>query len=103
MPTNVGAIPTTFYNLVNGQMSGESDELYHVYASTSPDVTPGAMGTDLIAVNVLEGSQATVHYLNYPLVDSDVSYYYAVVCEDAAGNLGELASTSSSVTNTARG
>ena len=104
MPTNVGAIPATYYNLVTWtDVTGESDELYHVYASTSPDVTPGAMGTDLIAVNVLEGSQATVHYLNYPLVDSDVSYYYAVVCEDAAGNLGELASTSSSVTNTARG
>jgi hypothetical protein len=103
-PENVGAVPATYYNLVTWtDVSGESDELYHVYASMNADVIPGADGTELIASNVLEGSQASVHYLNYPLVDSDVSYYYGIVCVDASGNESEISTSGSSITNTARG
>ena len=57
----------------------------------------------LIASNILEGSQASVHYLNYPLVDMDISYYYGVVCVDASGNESEISTSGTSITNTARG
>ena len=105
-PTNVGAVPTpgSYYNLVTWtDVSGEDDELYHVYASMSSDVIPGNPGVELIASNVLEGSMAVIHYLNYPLVNTDVTYYYGVVCVDAAGNESEISISESSITNTARG
>ena len=103
-PENVGAVPATYYNLVTWtDVTGESDELYHVYASMDANVVPGAEGTELVASNVLEGSQASVHYLTYPLVDTDVTYYYGVVCVDASGNESEVGVSGSTVTNTAAG
>ena len=38
-----------------------------------------------------------------PLEDMDVTYYYAVLCVDAAGNIGAPGITSSPVTNQAKG
>ena len=103
-PENVGAVPADYYNLVTwSDVSGESDELYHVYASADPITDVDAGGAELVAANVLEGSQAAVHYLYAPLNDASVSYYYAVVCVDAAGNRSELGASTSSITNTALG
>ena len=103
-PENVGAVPANYYNLVTwSDVSGESEELYHVYASADPITDIDAIGVELVAANVLEGSQAAVHYLYAPLNDASVSYYYAVVCVDAAGNRSELGTSSSSITNTAQG
>ncbi|MDP6169882.1 MAG: T9SS type A sorting domain-containing protein [Candidatus Marinimicrobia bacterium] len=103
-PENVGAVPADYYNLVTwSDVSGESDELYHVYASADPITDVDAGGAELVAANVLEGSQAAVHYLYAPLNDASVSYYYAVVCVDAAGNRSELGASTSSITNTAQG
>ena len=103
-PGNVGAVPANYYNLVTwADVGGESDELYHVYASSEPIADLDDSGVELVASNVLEGSQATVHYLYYPLEDTPVTYYYAVVCEDAAGNESELGASGSSITNTAQG
>ena len=103
-PENVGAVPADYYNLVTwSDVNGESDELYHVYASADPITDVDAGGAELVAANVLEGSQAAVHYLYAPLNDASVSYYYAVVCVDAAGNRSELGVSTSSITNTAQG
>jgi len=103
-PENVGAVPADYYNLVTwSDVSGESDELYHVYASADPITDVDAGGAELVAANLLEGSQAAVHYLYAPLNDASVSYYYAVVCVDAAGNRSELGASTSSITNTAQG
>ncbi len=104
MPSNVGAIPAAYFNLVSWlDVPDESDEIYHVYASTSLEIVPGSVGTDIIATNVLEGTNSAVHYLNYPLVNSDVTYYYGVVCEDASGNLSEISIGQYSLTNEAQG
>ena len=43
-----------------------------------------------------------MHWLNYPLVDIDVTYYYAVSCKDESGNVGPIGA-SSAVINTAKG
>ena len=103
-PENVGAVPADYYNLVTwSDVNGESDELYHVYASADPITDVDAGGAELVAANVLEGSQAAVHYLYAPLNDASVSYYYAVVCVDPAGNRSELGVSTSSITNTAQG
>ena len=56
-----------------------------------------------MVTNVLEGSQAAVHYLHNPLEDLDVTYYYAVACKDASNNVGEPGSSDGSITNTAKG
>ena len=102
-PGNIGAVPANYYNLVTwADVGGESDEFYHVYASSEPITDLDDSGVELVASNVLEGSQAAVHYLYSPLEDSPVSYFYAVVCEDAAGNESELGASSSSITNTSQ-
>tara|TARA_S200000501_G_C20860344_1_gene759484 strand:+ start:1254 stop:3725 length:2472 start_codon:yes stop_codon:yes gene_type:complete len=103
-PENISAVPANYYNLVTwADVGGESDELYHVYASNDPITDVHADGVDLVAENVLEGSQAAVHYLYAPLNDASVSNYYAVVCVDASGNQSELGVAASSITNTAQG
>jgi len=103
-PENVGGVPAAYFNLVTwNDVTGESDELYNVYASQSEISDIDDSGVELVASNVLEGAQAATHYLYNPLVDASVSYYYAVVCVDAAGNESELGLSSSSLTNTAMG
>ena len=63
----------------------------------------GVPGVEPIASNVIEGAQTATHYLVAPLEDMNVTYYYAVVCVDAAGNVGAPGITSSPVTNEAKG
>ena len=101
---DIGAVPASYYNLVTwSDIAGEEGETYHVYASTSPitDVTDPSV--DVVATNVLEGSQAAVHYLFHPLEDTDVTYYYAVACKDASNNVGPAGASESSITNGAKG
>ncbi len=101
---NIGAVPATNYNLVTwSDNAGEEGETYNVYASTSPIEDLMDPSVDVVAVGVLEGSQAAVHYLFHPLEDTDVTYYYAVVCKDASNNVGPFGASESSITNTARG
>ena len=70
-----------------------------MYASTSPIEDLSDPSVDVVAVGVLEGSQAAVHYLFHPLEDTDVTYYYAVVCKDASNNVGPPGTSASSITN----
>ena len=103
-PGNVGAIPGANFNLVTWtDIDGEDGELYHAYASTSVITDVGADGVELIASNVIEGAQTATHYLYAPLQNTNVSYYYAVVCVDAAGNVGAPGATDGSITNEAKG
>ena len=101
---DIGAVPATNYNLVTwSDNAGEEGETYNVYASTSPIEDLMDPAVDVVAVGVLEGSQAAVHYLFHPLEDADVTYYYAVVCKDASNNVGPAGTSASSITNTAKG
>ena len=101
---NVGAVPASYYNLVTwSDNDGEDGETYNVYASTEPITDISSPTVDVVATGVLEGSQAAVHYLHYPLEDTEVTYYYAVACKDASNNVGEPGSSNDSITNTAKG
>ena len=101
---NVGAVPASYYNLVNwSDNDGEEGETYNVYASTEPITDLSSPAVDVVAANVLEGEQAAVHYLYFPLEDAEVTYYYAVACMDASNNVGEPGASSGSITNTALG
>ena len=101
---NVGAVPASYYNLVTwSDNDGEDGETYNVYASTEPITDISSPTVDVVATGVLEGSQAAVHYLHYPLEDTEVTYYYAVACKDASNNVGEPGSSDGSITNTAKG
>ena len=104
-PENISAIPTNdYFNLVTWMdVDGESDGLYHVYASTSEITNLDDASVELVASNVLSGAQAATHYLYHPLTNTQISYYYAVVCVDPAGNESELGTSSTSITNTALG
>jgi hypothetical protein len=61
-----------------------------------------ADGVELVKLAVSEGVQMVDHELKYPLVEKDVSYYYAVVCVDNAGNESNPG-ISGKVTNLAKG
>ena len=103
-PENIGAIPGDNFNLVTWtDVVGEDDELYHVFASPNPISSLEAPGIELIATNVIEGAQTATHYLYSPLTNTNVSYYYAVVCVDAAGNGSAPGVTTSAITNEAQG
>ncbi|SVA43597.1 uncharacterized protein METZ01_LOCUS96451 [marine metagenome] len=103
-PGSVGAELATYYNLVTwADVSGESGEFYHVYASMEPIIDESLSNVDVVATNVLEGEQIAAHYIFNPLEDASVSYYYAVVCKDAAGNLSELGTSDGTTTNIAKG
>ena len=102
--SGINAVPADYYNLVTWtDIDGEDGETYNVYASTSPITDISDPSVDVVAVNVLDGAQAAVHYLFHPLEDTQVTYYYAVVCKDASNNVGEAGVSESSLTNTARG
>jgi len=83
-------------------VAGEIGETYNVYASPTPTTDLTAAGVELVAEKVVEGTQTAVHWLWYPLKDTEIKYYYFVECADAAGNLGP-ACLSAEITNTAKG
>tara|TARA_B100001750_G_scaffold1677_1_gene1415 strand:- start:24 stop:2987 length:2964 start_codon:yes stop_codon:yes gene_type:complete len=103
---NVSAVPNedNNYNLVTwSDNDGEEGETYNVYASKEPITDLSSSAVDVVVTNVLEGVQASVHYLYNPLEDAEVSYYYAVSCQDASNNVGEPGTSDGSITNTALG
>ena len=97
-PAGVSASTGEYYNLVFWQ-EVESDAAYSVYGSTSPITDVTAAGVEIIVKDKLGSLGLTAtHWLQYPLESKNLTYYYAVVCKDAAGNVGE-AGFSESVDN----
>ena len=88
---------------------GEAGETYSVYASrkpfadTSPAALVGNVDVDLVAADVAEDVGSAEHALTIPLSDRWASYYYAVVCTDAVGNVGLVSATEGAVNNKVRG
>lgn len=102
--TGVAGVAAANYNIVTwSDVPEEEGEVYDVYASQNPITDLNARYVDKIASKVAEGVRSALHYLRYPLVDTSVQYYYAVVCTDLAGNLGDLHDSGTPVTNTAKG
>lgn len=103
-PGLVTAAPGEFVNLVTWiDVPGEVDEVYDVYYSFAPVTDLSAEGVEVVKLGVEEGLQVVEHVLLAPKENQDLTYYYAVVCKDAAGNASEIAQTSSPLTNTAKG
>jgi hypothetical protein len=103
-PALVTAAGGSYVNLVTWvDVPGEANEVYDVYYSNNPITDITADGIEVVAVGVEENLQLIEHVLRAPVVDQDVTYYYAVVCKDAAGNSSELKAADAPLTNTAKG
>lgn len=94
-----------YVNLITWvDVPGESNESYDVYYSFNPITDLNADGIEVVALGVREDEQLATHVLRAPLTDQNVTYYYAVVCNDAAGNPSEIAASNpASLTNIAKG
>ena len=108
--TDIVALAGEYSNAVTWvDVDAETGETYSVYASRKPftDTSPtsliGNIDVDLVAADVPEDVGSAEHVLTIPLSDRWASYYYAVVCTDAVGNLGLVKATEGSVNNKVRG
>lgn len=103
-PTGVDGVAAEFYNLVIWEdIPDESAEVYNVFASEEPITDLMDPKVDVVAMGVIEGLQTATHWLQYPLEDHVVDYYYAVTCGDASGNVGDAGFSSTAISNTAKG
>jgi len=101
-PTGLAVAPQTYTNLITwSDVAGEDGEKYNLYYRRNPitDVEQA----EVVELKIEEGEQYFIHVLRAPVTDQEVSYYYAITCTDAAGNISEHAALSSVVTNTAQG
>jgi hypothetical protein len=102
--TDVSGIADTYQNLVTWtDVAGEDNEKYDIYYSTSPITDISAKGVEVVETGVNGGVNLVTHLLRAPKNDQSVTYYYAIVCRDAAGNVGNVSASSAPVTNTAKG
>lgn len=101
---NLAVTTGDFSNIVTWEdVPGEENETYTVYFSPNPITSLEVDRLDVVASRIPGGTEIVTHPLNYPQVDQDVSYYYAITATDAAGNVSDVASITPAVTNTARG
>ena len=102
--TEIAAVPGAYENGISWlDVPDEAGAVYTVYASRDVITTENLSSADVVATGVLEGTQEATHTLSIPLSDRSASYYYAVVCTDANGNVGPLAATATATSNIARG
>lgn len=84
-------------------IDSETGEIYDIYASLDPITDLTAPGVYAVELNVPEGTDPTVgviHRIFHPLMNGEISYYYAVSVTDAAGNVSAtFATTVSPFTN----
>jgi hypothetical protein len=102
-PTGVSVVAGSYQNLVTWiDVPNEDGALYNVFASLNPISDLSSPDVEVIAMGVESGTQLATHVLMAPLTDQDLTYYYAVVCVDAAGNESDPVMTDP-ITNTAKG
>ncbi len=112
-PTGVSATNTADYtNTINwNRVQGETNETYNIYFSHLP-ITDAELKNiinpsfEAARIGVVADNSTPMQYSHLifsPNVDKSVTYYYAVVCVDAAGNASVVSSNSVPVTNTAKG
>jgi len=89
-PSNIIAdLSQPYVNLIAPEdIESETDETYTIYFSSEPITDLNDEDVYVLASGVKEG-EVVAHNLYYPLKDSEVSYYYAATCTDAAGNTSE--------------
>lgn len=108
-PAAVASLSATsgeFFNTVTWtDVDGETGETYDIYYSAAPITSLDDPNVLVAAQRVAEGTETFVHDLYAPLTNQQVSYYYAIVATDAAGNMDPeaLTATQMAVANTAQG
>lgn len=101
-PAGLLSVPGTYNNLVTWtDVPNENGEKYDIYYSDQPNFDLET--AEVVKMNVTENNQLVEHLLRAPGIDQAVTYYYAVVCTDKAGNVSLPGYISTPVTNTARG
>jgi hypothetical protein len=103
--SGVMGVPQEYYNVVFwDDLTDEKNETYDVYAYTEP-ITEITDVLEVVAKGVQESEAVggVAHRINYPLEDQLVTYYYAVIATDEAGNKSEQPGVSSAVENTGKG
>ncbi len=101
-PLNVSAFAGDKQNIITwDDVAGETGEKYDIYYSESP-ITDVA-NAEVVKFNIPENEQFASHLLLSPNTDQSTTYYYAIVCKDASGNLSAISVNSDAVTNTAKG
>lgn len=103
--TNLQVTPGEYYNTVSwNDVDGEEGEEYTVYSSFSPITDVEAAGVDVVTtVSESESvGNAVLDYLYAPNTDQNLSLYYAVVCTDSWGNVGEAEMTAGITRNDGR-
>ncbi|MFA6980839.1 MAG: sugar-binding protein [Ignavibacteriaceae bacterium] len=84
-PSGLSTVPGTYQNLILWtDVSGEEGEVYDIYYSEEPitDLTKA----EVLKFGVAENTGNVEQILRSAITDQDLTYYYAVVCKDYAGN-----------------
>jgi len=100
--TGLSVIKGTYQNLITWtDVAGETGEAYDLYYSTAPitDIATAKVLKKGVAENTLIYEQI----LRAPLTDQNITYYYAIVCKDAAGNYSEPTFLNSPTVNAGKG
>jgi len=83
--TDLNVTALSYQNLIMWtDVPDESGETYDVYYSDQPitDITKA----EILKRNIPEGTQTAEQILRSATTDTDLSYYYAIVCKDYSGN-----------------
>lgn len=84
---NISATVSDYANVVSWEdVPDETGETYDIYYSPRPIASLDGPHVYVAAQNVAEDTEVFVHDLYAPIQDQRVTYYYAVVATDRAGN-----------------
>lgn len=102
--SNISVNTGSFLNTITwDDVSGESGETYAIYYSNQIITNLTAPGVEVVKLKVAENTGLVDHVLRAPATNQNVTYYYAVVCTDAAGNVGPVSNPTAPITNLAKG
>ena len=99
-PQDVAGVTLDFSNIVSWtDVPDENGETYQVYYSKDPITDVADPDVKVMTLDAKEGTGAKTHYLYSPLINREMTWYYAASARDNAGNLGTLSASSAEVTN----
>ena len=101
-PGDLVVVPGTYQNLILWtDVPGEDGEVYDIYYSEKP-ITDIAQA-EILKLGVAENLQNVEQILRSAVTDQDLTYYYAVLCKDYAGNYSTPAYLNTPTTNKGKG
>jgi len=99
-PTDVAGIPLDFSNIVSWtDVPNENGETYRAFFSQNPITSLDDPSVKTLGFDIAKGTGAKSHYLYAPLINREMTWYYAAAAKDNAGNPGKLSASSEAVTN----